>query len=424
MNREDTGSSVWKGQPSAVQELLLRASLLRGGASVNAWEMWISQADIDQLDGDSIRLLPLLYASLKSQGIDTPEMQRFKGVYRHTWYKNHLLVRDVAPVISALKQAGIDTLILKGAALIQGYYSDYGLRPMGDFDLLVPAPSAWQAMEMLHAQGWQLAYGKDIYREERITEDREQAFFSPTKQRLDLHWHALESFFDERGAEKTDSMFWSGSRITSFHGVSVLVPNPADLLLHVCVHGLEGCLQTSRLRWIADGFTLLNKPGLEMDWDRLLQQAREHHLSLLLRDALGYLSVVLDVPIPATVLSGLKSIPTARKHHVLYALWTLPSAMRPAFISPARPSESFQSHWRSYRRWYAAATKSKSNRSVFRYLQEVWYLESPAQVPQTIGRRVLKKLIATVAAVRNQQSLLKTPQWQHQRPLRRNQKGN
>ncbi|MES2460457.1 MAG: nucleotidyltransferase family protein [Armatimonadota bacterium] len=401
----DVGESgkAWRCRPSPTQELLLKASLLRGEESARAWDAWISQVDIDVLDGGSIRLLPLLSVSLKSQGIDTPELPRFKGVYRHTWCKNQLLVRDMTPVLRALEEAGIPTLLLKGAALIQEYYPDYGLRPMGDFDLLVPVNDAWRSMELLRASGWLLAYGEDIYRQERVSEDREQAFLSPTKQRLDLHWHAMNSFFDKEGAQKTDAMLWEGARTAHFQGMKTAVPNPADLLLHLCIHGSEGRPGGPLLRWVADSYTLLNKPGLTLDWDRLVQQAREHQMALPLYDTLGYLADALSAPIPEVVLRELKAIPASRTHQVLYALWAIPESKRAAFIPPASPQESLTYHWNRYRQW----RKASPNRTLFHYLQEVWELESPGQVPAAIWRRGVTKMVSILTAARNRRSVLR-----------------
>jgi len=74
--------------PTREQELLLRAALLQGNDAINAWHEWKSSVDIEQLDQGSYRLLPLLYRSLHIDGVEDPLMNKLKGVYRMTWYKN------------------------------------------------------------------------------------------------------------------------------------------------------------------------------------------------------------------------------------------------------------------------------------------------------------------------------------------------
>ena len=58
MGQADNNENCW---PSRQQELLLKASLLRGKEALSAWEEWRSDVDIEQVDVASHRLLPLLY---------------------------------------------------------------------------------------------------------------------------------------------------------------------------------------------------------------------------------------------------------------------------------------------------------------------------------------------------------------------------
>jgi len=45
--------------------------------------------------------------------------------------------------------------VLKGTSLIVHYYQDYGVRPMNDFDFLVPTSRAPEAVALLRRLGWQ-----------------------------------------------------------------------------------------------------------------------------------------------------------------------------------------------------------------------------------------------------------------------------
>jgi hypothetical protein len=134
------------------QTLLLRAALLDGPTALDAWQAWKSNIDIDTLDPGSYCLLPLLYRNLQRHTIVDPLMDRFKGVYRKTWYQNQVLFHHMAGVLRALHAAGIPAMLLKGAALIQLHYTDAGLRPMADFDVLVPREQAMPAIEVLRAK--------------------------------------------------------------------------------------------------------------------------------------------------------------------------------------------------------------------------------------------------------------------------------
>jgi len=60
----------------------------------------------------------------------------------------------MSDVLVSFHRAGIQTILLKGAALILLHYKDPGLRPMVDFDILVPAGKAAAAIKVLTELGW------------------------------------------------------------------------------------------------------------------------------------------------------------------------------------------------------------------------------------------------------------------------------
>src|SRR5215470_12661875 len=132
--------------PTPRQELLLKAALLEGEAAVEAWESWRANTDIHRLDQGSYRMLPLLYRNLQKHEIKDPVMEKLKGVYRHTWYKNQILFSRMAAILRSFQEAGIDVMVLKGTALVLLHYKDYGLRPMNDFDVLVRLKQSSEAI--------------------------------------------------------------------------------------------------------------------------------------------------------------------------------------------------------------------------------------------------------------------------------------
>jgi hypothetical protein len=67
---------------TANQELLLKAALLSGEESINAFREWQDSDDWEECrEPGSFRLLPLLYINLQKQGVDNPVMGQLKGIY-------------------------------------------------------------------------------------------------------------------------------------------------------------------------------------------------------------------------------------------------------------------------------------------------------------------------------------------------------
>ena len=299
MNQSHQPKTFW---PTPQQELLLRAALWQGEKALQAWEAWQKQIDWnDHLDEGSYRLLPLLFHNLHQQGVQHPIMQKLKGIYRLAWYKNQTSFRRLAAILRAFHEAGIRTLTLKGAALTILHYRNYGLRPMSDFDILVPIKQATKAISLLKQSGWtpesRLA---NIPLDALITTEHALAFKDATDQELDLHWHVLQ---ESRGPS-ADESFWRAAVSIEVDGAPTCALHPADQLLHVCIHGARWN-QLPSIRWIADSLMILRSTPAAIDWEHLLMQAQERLLILPLGETLTYLHEVFAAPIPAAVLHKL-----------------------------------------------------------------------------------------------------------------------
>jgi hypothetical protein len=362
-------TAIHDNLPTRQQELLLRAALLEGDEARHAWMRWQSSVDIEKLDAGSNQLLPLLYRNLRKMGTACPEMSRFKGVYRHTWYKNQLLFHDCTPVLSSFREAGIETVLLKGAGLAAEHYRDFGLRAMADFDVLVPFEKASAAISLLKALGWLPEFDfSDKVLQRYIASRHSCGFTSPSGSAMDLHWHVLQDH-----CRKDDDMdFWEGSREIRVHHIPTRILDPADQLLHVCLHGaIWNPVPT--LRWIADAVTIV-KASPEMDWERLAAGARRRERTLTLRQSLEYLREKLDLAIPEAVVRALETAAVSRAERLEHA----------ALTSSVQTRGPFLSFWLRYR-WHVRSELGCGLLSRFvtfpRFLQFIWRRENLLQVP-------------------------------------------
>jgi hypothetical protein len=294
-NRDDPGSV-----PSEDQRLILRAALLHGSEAREAGIAWLAKTDIQHLGRASVRLLPLLYHRFRLEGIQHPVLPVLHGVKKHTWSRNRLLFHRASKAICALQDAGIGVMVLKGAALTIEYYQDYSLRPMDDVDLLVRYTDARAAIEVLCRQGWkaleQWNEQKD-FSEQTRRYDHAMHLVHPSGQDLDLHWN-LTPFCLGPDADRD---FWEASKKTTFDGQVVRVLDPADQLFHICVHGVAW-ERLAPIRWIPDALAVLRRTP-QLDWERLLLQARKRKLTLMVRGALNYVDRNIGDFVPGHVLS-------------------------------------------------------------------------------------------------------------------------
>jgi hypothetical protein len=299
--------------PTRAQELLLKAALLSGQKANGAWREWKSSADIERVDTASFRLLPLLYANLRAERIQDPLMDKLKGVYRQVWYKNRLFFHHMAALLRSLHDAGIETLVLKGAPLVVSFYRNYGVRPMTDFDVLVPTRQASAAVHLLQSLGWLPAdRWPETFHEAYVTVGNALGFKDAAGGQLDLHWHVLP----ECCRPDADDVFWAGAGAVEIDGVATQTLNAADHMLHVCAHGMKWD-PVAPIRWVADAMTIM-KSGVALDWDRLAAETEKRRLVWPLKEALRYLRETFDAPVPSRILDRIESIPASRRDLIEY----------------------------------------------------------------------------------------------------------
>lgn len=376
MNRHPYHGRRW---PDARQVLLLKAAVSDRVAALAAWHDWRRAGDLDDVDRASYEVLPTLFRNFERLGIDDPDMGRLKGIYRRTWYQNQVLVRHAAQAIRQLGDAGIAVMVLKGVALMELYYHDHGIRPMNDVDVLVPTKEARRAIDVLRRNGW-----KPYPRPDRSLEPALSVLHGAPLTNgaggIDLHWHALE----ESCQDDADDDFWEASRPITVNGTPARAQCPADLLLHVCVHGSRG--QPERvIRWVPDALAILRDAAEPVDWERLVDQAVKRRLTLGLGTSLRFLRDTFDAPTPADVLRSLERAPTS---------WLERTDYRAQGSSPTV-------YWaivRDTSRYLRLSGGRSSWRRVTgfsRYLACLWELDRARQVPAEGLRRVSRRLWET-----------------------------
>ncbi len=330
--------------PTPEQELLLRASLLKGGGAVSAFSEWKASADVSTVDPGSYRLFPLLYSNLKSSGIDDPLMNIFGWVYEKTASNNRTLYGRLSALLKELNARGMPAILHKGSALALLYYSDPGLRPMMDADILVPTERVREAIDIIAGLGWRSSLtplkgfsDKELlsmlgwtpaersvrdYTDEYFSVRHGQDFTNPAQFTIDLHWHLLHGY----NRPDSDALFWEGARGISVEGAPALSLDPADQLLQVCSHGVAWNT-VPPIRWVADSAAIVRKvsgEGEGIDWERLISAAERHGKVPPVREALRYLSMYLDQPLPDAVLRRLESVPVSKTGRFEYRVRTRP----------------------------------------------------------------------------------------------------
>ncbi|MEO8537248.1 MAG: nucleotidyltransferase family protein, partial [Betaproteobacteria bacterium] len=213
--------------PTAGQEDLLEAAVGAEDGVAAAWRRWRAVHDLESIDAGSARLLPLLMPRLDRIPKDDDARRRIVGAYRRTFYHGNLLRARAARALAALHAAGLPTLVLKGGVLGAVHYADLALRPMNDFDALVPATRGADAMRALIADGWRTTHPlaerlPDAYHSAPLTSHDGLEF--------DVHWNLLQ----QANEPDVDSPAWQAAEPFTVMGVPTRRLCASDIVVVAC----------------------------------------------------------------------------------------------------------------------------------------------------------------------------------------------
>ncbi|MBN8822210.1 MULTISPECIES: nucleotidyltransferase family protein [unclassified Spirosoma] len=309
------------------QILLLKAALFPVQEALAAWQTWkkirgwdqftpthinLLPSLFDPLDGDSQRLMPLVYRNLEKSG--DPLVVHLRGIYRYTWMSNQRFVLKMSQVIEVLHQNGIDTIALKGIPLSLLYYEDMGVRLMYDLDVLIPTAQADLAIQTLQQPPLALKSSRFESKHRHIL--HAMHLWDANNVDVDLHWNLLH----QHTYPNADVPFWQARqpvRLSNDQFTHAL--SPTHQLFHNLVHGFDWG-ETPAIRWIADSYVIYTKPGLSIDWHTLLDLAEQYRVTYPVWQALHVLTSEFKLALPPDVEQRLTTLPISTAETTYFAL--------------------------------------------------------------------------------------------------------
>ena len=353
--------------PTDQQVLLVRAALLEREPAIEAWNQWKKAGGFARIGAGSVLLLPIVYRNLVDHGVSDPALKHARLAYQMTWLGNERFFRGVFALLNSLRAAGIETMIMKGAALSLLYYKDLGLRSMGDVDILIRPHEVANVIDILvELGGKEISDIPNVLTETYLYARHAIHYSSDRISNLDLHWHVM----DEACPPSEDEPFWSGAIRTTIRGVETLVMSPTDQLLHVCAHEARWT-PIPFPRWIVDVVTILRTSPDDINWDRLISLARRLRMVIPVREALQHVVDVGGAPIPSSVLTNLHHLSLSKEEVRDYRIRCLqPNPLRILSMEYRRMSLQPSRH---SRRWRLFAFPS--------YARALWGLDHAWQLP-------------------------------------------
>lgn len=286
--------------PDEVRTLLLRAALLDGEARDQAWarlvEAGVDLPEVFRADTVGVkRLGPLLYLSNRDAGGERPA--EWNAVLRTAYGREEMRTSEYAKIlgnlIRALNEAGVEHVLLTGAALGYTVYEQPTLRHSHDIDLWVRPDSETDVVAAVEPAGFSSPRRTPL--SGGIVTGLVHDSLLPTL----LH----ELFFRIPGLGPDLESAWGESQKVEVLGAPTRVLAPHHALLRVCAR-TSLCAHRAGTQWVADAVHIL-RAG-DVDWDAFVRSADTGQLAAPALVFLEYVKRELDQEIPEDALDRLE----------------------------------------------------------------------------------------------------------------------
>ena len=214
------------------------------------------------------KLLPILWSYMREHAeLIPPEVrQAFQAQAAVTEFRMSLTESALEEVLQLLAAEGIRVMLLKGAGLAVTVYGSFARRPMGDFDILVPAADAERAWKAMRKVGWSLELegGDQFYQSHHHL----PALLDPKGLKLVLEIH--RAMLPPTGPFLLDETeLWRDARPVRVGGTEAWVPADHHQFLHLSVHFAWSNMFGGIGRTVRDVATIV--AAGPVDWDRVME---------------------------------------------------------------------------------------------------------------------------------------------------------
>jgi putative nucleotidyltransferase-like protein len=358
--------------PSRRERLVLQTVLAEPARALASWQELRLELDIQTLEDTAFGALPLVYRRLETMGVDDPDLPRLKGIYRHTWVTNNLLLERLQATAEVLRAADVPMLLVGTIGAAVRYYDTLGLRPTGYLSVLVKQADWLQAIRALGGAGWSTRGGS------RPPGTAPLPLFDDAGRVCLLRTRLAPEFV--QAGEPAEAAFWDAAVDVDLDGLQIRALPPTDDLLAIVITGARANRVPS-LQWIVDSAMIVRTPE-QIDWQHLYRISVEGGQGLRLRDALLYLGGLLGYAPAPTVVEQLERRSPSRRERLVHAtmgtdvpwLGSLPDAVGEHLAATAGTSA-----------WATAGAFPA-------FLRERWQVPSSRQLPAAVGRRAVRTL--------------------------------
>ncbi len=246
----------------------------------------------------------LLYKGIIKKGVNVPSFLKedLKQEYINNWGRNIRILEELAVLLRVFENP---VIVLKGAALLSSVYEDFGLRMLGDVDILVKPEDVPKIDKVLSQSGYQSDHTLNFY---RVTNYLNSVVYGKNGSPLllHLHWHLVNNALPNyMYAEKIDmDKLWKEAIPLKIRESDALCLAPHHQLLHLSEHAMKHSYNTLIHVW--DIHQVINHGKEKLDWEKVCRESGEFQLKSPLFYSLWLSKEYFGTCVPQEILEFLR----------------------------------------------------------------------------------------------------------------------
>jgi hypothetical protein len=201
-------------------------------------------------------------------------------------------LQSAKDILYALKEQGIEAIILKGIYLAVAIYEDLNRQPGSDIDLLVKRGDALKTKNVLNSLGWQERADilADLINYNQPLALNSLMFFNPKNPAvIHLHWHIINTTWPLNQYVQNIDMtgIWEAALASSLDGAPSKELKPEQLVIYLCYHGFNH--HFAKPVYVDDIKAVLERFKDTIDWTYLYEQSQKWGLRWIVDYSIKYI---------------------------------------------------------------------------------------------------------------------------------------
>ena len=265
-----------------------------------------------------ISLLASSVSQLQENLVPPEFAQKIRELHRAQVLSALQMTAELFRLVDQFRNAGLDTVLVKGPTLALRAYGDTGSRQYGDLDFLVRQKDILRATELMISAGYKPEIAVESLSPQKIP--GQYPFVRIAAPLLvELHTERTMRYFP-RGLPIEE--FFARRQLVSVDGHDIPALAIEDELILICIHGAKHLWD--RLSLVADVAAFVTRQT-SLNWERTFAAARAIGAERMLHTGLLLAGNLLHAALPHNVQAKLQSDRSASQLAAKITTW-LPSA--------------------------------------------------------------------------------------------------